>query len=94
MPRQDPSQAFAAQGIPNHPVGTLDELKSHNLPTRMFQSCSEPSNDATNAGCRLWHECTMSYKGLPVDEGGGPRAHCWERIKSPAQGGGNVRNCQ
>jgi hypothetical protein len=33
----------------------------------------------------------MSYKGLPASEGGGPRSHCWERIKSPAQGGGIVR---
>jgi hypothetical protein len=34
----------------------------------------------------------MSYKGLPSADGGGPRNHCWERIKSPAQGGGIVRN--
>lgn len=94
MARQNPADAFLAQGVPDHAVGTLDELKKHNLPTNMFHSCSEPSNDGTNKGCDEWYDCTMSYKGLPVAEGGGPRAHGWERVKSAAQGGGIVRNCQ
>jgi hypothetical protein len=34
----------------------------------------------------------MSYKGLPAAEGGGPRNHCWERIKDASNGGGIVRN--
>jgi hypothetical protein len=89
--RYDPVQGFIAQGVPPDPVGTLDELKAHNLPTKAFSSCSAPSNDGTSRGCRLWHECSMSYKGLPVAEGGGPRAHGWELIKGLGQGGGIVR---
>lgn len=94
MARQDPVQAFIAQGVSSEPVGALDELKAHNLPTRVFHSCSEPANDGSNKGCPHWYDCTMSYKGLDAKDGGGPRAHCWERIKSPAQGGGIVRNVQ
>lgn len=91
MPKYDPALAFAAQGVPVDPVGTLDELAAHKLPTRVFRSCSEQAHDGSSIGCPHWHECIMSYKGLPLAEGGGPRAHCWERIKSPAQGGGIVR---
>ena len=94
MPRQNPLEAFRAQGLPPNPVGTPDELAAHKMPTRIFKSCSEPSPDETNAGCPFWYECDMSYKGLPVAEGGGPRNHCWERIKSPENGGGIVRNVQ
>jgi len=86
--------AYKAQGIPDMPVGTLDEVLEHKLPTRVFPSCAEPSADETVKGCPLWYECTMSYKGLPAKEGGGPRNHCWERIKSGANGGGIVRNVQ
>ena len=89
--RYDPVQGYIAQGVPSTPVGTLDELKEHKLPTKAFSSCSEPSNDGSSKGCKHWYECTMSYKGLPVAEGGGPRAHCWEHIKGVAQGGGIVR---
>lgn len=92
MAGYDPNQGFAAQGVSPDPVGTLDELEAHKLPTKMFRSCSEPSFDGSVQGCPFWHECTMSYKGLSLAEGGGPRNHCWERIKSPAQGGGIVRN--
>jgi hypothetical protein len=91
VPSFDPVQGFAAQGVPRDPVGAPDELAAHKLPTKLFYSCSEPSHDGANIGCRHWFECTMSYKGLPASEGGGPRSHCWERIKSPAQGGGIVR---
>ena len=94
MPVFDPAMGFASQGLPRDPVGTTDELAAHKLPTKLFRSCSEPSHDGSNAGCPQWHECTMSYRGLPLAEGGGPRTHCWERIKSPAQGGGIVRNAQ
>lgn len=92
--RYDPIQGFIAQGVPENPVGTPDELKEHKLPTKVFRSCSEPANDGSNIGCPFWYECTMSYKGLDSSEGGGPRNHCWERIKSAAQGGGIVRNVQ
>lgn len=91
MPAKNPLEAFRAQGLPPNPVGTLDELAAHKLPTRVFKSCSEPSNDETNVGCPFWYECDMSYKGLPAKEGGGPRNHCWERIKSAENGGGIVR---
>lgn len=89
--RYDPVQGFIAQGVPTDPVGTLDELKAHNLPTKAFKSCSQPANDGSSAGCPHWYECSMSYKGLPVSEGGGPRAHGWELIKGVSQGGGIVR---
>jgi len=90
--RYDPAKGFIAQGVPDVPVGSLDELADHKLPTKVFKSCSEPSHDGSNVGCPYWFECTMSYKGLPVAEGGGPRNHCWERIKSDVQGGAIVRN--
>ena len=92
--RYDPAEAFKAQGVPGDPVGTSDELLAHKLPSKVFPSCSEPASDGSNVGCRLWYECTMSYRGLPADEGGGPRNHCWERIKKPENGGGIVRNVQ
>lgn len=94
MARQDPKKALAAQGLPEYPIGTLDELKDANLPPSMFPSCAEPQADGTVVGCRKWHDCDMSYKGLHSKDGGGPRNHCWERIKSAANGGGVVRNCQ
>jgi len=94
VPKYDPAEAFKAKGIPDHPVGIFDELMKHNLPTRVFQSCAEPSADGAIKGCPHWYDCTMSYKGLPVAEGGGPRNHCWERVKAPANGGGIVRNVQ
>jgi hypothetical protein len=89
--RYDPAIGFIAQGVPDNPVGTLDELKEHNLPTKVFRSCSAEANDGSSRGCKLFHECTMSYKDLPVAEGGGPRNHCWEHIKGPGQGGNVVR---
>jgi hypothetical protein len=91
---KDPKAAYAAQGLPQFPVGSLDELKEANLPPSMFPSCAEPQADGTVIGCQHWHECTMSYKGLPVEQGGGPRMHCWERIKGAEAGGGIVRNSQ
>ena len=91
MARYDPVQGFIAQGVPSNPVGTLDELKDHKLPTKLFKSCSEPANDGTNIGCPFWYECSMSYRGLPLSEGGGPRTHAWEYIKGAGQGGGIVR---
>ena len=94
MARNDPMAAYKAQGIPQNPVGALDELAAHKLPTRVFPSCAEPSYDETIKGCPCWSECTMSYKGLPVAEGGGPRHHAWERIMSAANGGGIARNVQ
>lgn len=92
--RNDPLQSFLAQGEQFYPVGTMDELQKHNLPARVFPSCAEPSFDGSVKGCPYWHDCTMSYRGLPSSEGGGPRAHCWERIKSAGNGGGIVRNAQ
>lgn len=94
MPAKNPLEAFRAQGLPPNPVGTLDELNAHKLPTRIFKACAEPSNDETIAGCPFWYDCDMSYKGLSAAEGGGPRNHCWERIKSAENGGGIVRNVQ
>ncbi len=94
MPRYEPETGFASQNIPDHPVGTLDELKAHGLPSRAFRSCSEPAFDGSSKGCQFWNICAMSYKGQPVEEGGGPRHHCWERIKAPENGGGIVRNVQ
>jgi hypothetical protein len=91
---KDPKAALAAQGLPEFPVGTLDELKAANLPPSMFPSCAEPQADGTVVGCPYWNECTMSYKGKPSEDGGGPRNHCWERIKSAEAGGGVVRNTQ
>lgn len=92
--RKDPLEAYRAQGIPDHPVGTLDEVIAHKLPTKVFGACYEESPDGTIRGCEQWAECTMSYKGLTAKEGGGPRNHCWERIKSAGNGGGIVRNVQ
>lgn len=96
MPRFDPvAKAYIAEGVPETPVGTLDELAAHKLPQNVFHSCSEPSPDGiSNKGCPLWYECSMSYKGLTAAEGGGPRNHCWERMKAPENGGGIVRNVQ
>ena len=97
MPNYDPvAKAYIAEGVPETPVGTLDELAAHKLPANVFHSCSEPSSDGglTNKGCTCWYNCTMSYKGLPVAQGGGPRAHCWERMKAAENGGGIVRNVQ
>jgi hypothetical protein len=92
--KYDPVKGYIADGIPDHPVGSVEELKSRNLPLKFFQSCSEPDINGTSAGCPFWHDCNMSYKGLPVVEGGGPRNHCWERMKAPENGGGIVRNVQ
>jgi len=95
--RYDPAQGFIAQGVPSDPVGTPDELDAHRLPKDVFLSCSEPSTEhgrKSNVGCPDWYDCTMSYRGLHSSEGGGPRSHCWERIKSAAQGGGIVRGAQ
>lgn len=97
MPRFDPvAKSYIAEGVPEHPIGTPDELAAHKLPAGVFHSCSEPSADGgiTNKGCPFWYECTMSYKGLTAAEGGGPRNHCWERMKAPENGGGIVRNVQ
>lgn len=97
MARFDPvAKAYIAEGVPETPIGTLDELAAHKLPANVFHSCSEPSPDGgiTNKGCNDWYNCTMSYKGLSVAEGGGPRNHCWERMKAPENGGGIVRNIQ
>jgi len=92
--RKDPLGAWKAQGIPPEPVGTVDELNAHKMPLRIFPSCAEPTADETVKGCDHWYECTMSYKGLPAAEGGGPRNHCWERIKQAGNGGGITRNVQ
>ena len=94
MPKYDPAKGYIADGVPDHPVGTLDEIQSRKMPAKFFGTCSEPDIDGRSAGCPLFHECTMSYKGLPAAEGGGPRNHCWERIKDAANGGGIVRNVQ
>lgn len=85
-------EAFIAQGQPYYPVGTLDELEAHKMPARIFPSCHEGSFDGSIKPCPLWESCTMSYKGLPVKEGGGPRNHCWEYLKNSINGGGVVRN--
>src|SRR5262245_14291106 len=76
------------------PVGAMDELASHRLSARIYPSCHEPSVDGNVKGCPLWDECTMSYKGRPSNEGGGPRNHCWELMKGEAEGGAVVRNSQ
>lgn len=89
--RYDPVKGFIAQGVPRTPIGTLDELKAHDLPTKVFHSCSAPTNDGSSLGCPFWGDCDMSYKGLSVEEGGGPRNHCWEHMKGPGQGGNIVR---
>lgn len=89
--RYEPNKGFIADGVPDYPVGTPDELQAHGLPAKVFQSCAEPDPDGNVAGCPCWHECAMSYKGLPSDKGGGPRAHCWELMKSAENGGGIVR---
>jgi hypothetical protein len=88
------AKAYIAEGTPQHPVGTLDELETHRLPKNVFYSCSEPSADGglTNKGCPVWYQCNMSYKGQTLAEGGGPRSHCWERMKAPENGAGIVRN--
>lgn len=92
MARQDPAKGFVTQEIPEHPVGTLDELKVKNLPARQFGACCEPAFDGSVRGCKLFATCDMSYKGLEAAEGGGPRNHAWQRVKSAANGGGIVRN--
>lgn len=97
MPSYDPvAKAYIAEGVSDFPVDTLDALEAHKLPKNVFGSCSEPSPDggATNRGCQFWHQCHMSYKGLTLAEGGGPRNHCWERMKAPENGGAIVRNIQ
>lgn len=85
--------AYLAQNRPQNPVGALDELEKHNLPARIFPSCAEPSFDGSIRGCDKFDECDRWYKGLPSTEGGGPRAHCWQHLKNPANGGGVVRSC-
>ena len=94
MAKYDPVKGYIADGVPDHPVGAVDELQERRLPMKFFQSCSEPDINGTSAGCPLWHDCNMSYKGVPSKDGGGPRNHCWERMKSPENGGGIVRNVQ
>ena len=91
MAYKDPKAALAAQGLPENPIGTLDELKAANLPPSMFPSCAEPQADGTVKGCQHWYACSMSYKGLPSAEGGGPRNHCLQILKSAEHGGGVVR---
>ncbi len=91
MHYKDPKAALAAQGLPEFPVGTLDELKAANLPPSMFPSCAEPQADGTVKGCEMWYACSMSYKGKHSSEGGGPRNHCEEVLKSAENGGGVVR---
>jgi hypothetical protein len=85
-------QALIDQNRPPYAVGTLDEIMEKKLPTRVFPACHEGSPDESIRPCPLFGRCDMSYKGLHSKEGGGPRNHCWERIKSAAQGGGIVRN--
>lgn len=97
MPSYDPvAKAYMAEGVSEFPVDTLDALEAHKLPKGVFRTCSQPSPDggATNKGCPLWYKCNMSYKGLPLAEGGGPRNHCWELMKAAENGGGIVRNVQ
>lgn len=89
---EDPKAALAAQGLPEFPIGTLDELKAANLPPSMFPSCAEPQMDGTVKGCQFWHGCFMSYKGLSAKDGGGPRNHCLQILKSAENGGGIVRS--
>lgn len=93
--RYDPrKKAAVPDNVPEMPVGTLDELEKHRLPANVWPSCHEPTMDGRVIGCPLWDICTMSYKGKSYEDGGGPRNHCWERVKSPAQGGAVVRNTQ
>ena len=66
-------QAYIAQGIPEHAVGTLDELQVAGMPAKVFHSCNEPAVDGSVRGCDQWYLCTMSYKGKTLAEGGGPR---------------------
>jgi hypothetical protein len=87
----DVSKLLQKSDVPEYPVGSLDELEAKKLPARVFPSCAEPAFDGSITGCPLYGICDMSYKGLPSTEGGGPRNHCWERIKSAANGGGIVR---
>lgn len=83
--------AWQEQNRPQFPVGTLDELKEKNLPAQIMPSCHERSFDGSVKGCPLYGICDMSYKGLTAAEGGGPRNHCWEHMKSDANGGGVAR---
>lgn len=92
MAYKDPKAALAAQGLPEFPIGTLDELKDANLPPSLFPSCAEPQADGTVKGCQMWYACSMSYKGLPSGDGGGPRNHCLQILKSAENGGGVVRS--
>lgn len=85
-------EALLAQNMPQNAVGTLDEVMEKKLPTRIFPSCHEGSPDGSIRPCPLFEICDMSYKGLTLAEGGGPRNHAWERMKSPKNGGGIVTN--
>lgn len=91
MPKYDPKRGFIAQGVPEWPMGTVDELEDSRLPVDVFPSCHEQAEHRGIKGCPCAHLCTMSYKGKTLAEGGGPRNHGWEHIKSAAQGGNVVR---
>lgn len=44
------------------PVGSLQELKDLEVPTRNIASCSEPEGNK-NAGCPVWKYCDRAYRG-------------------------------
>lgn len=90
--RQDPKQALIAQGVPQFPLGTLDEMEAANLPIELIPCCHNQSTVRGIKGCPVADLCTMSYKGKSLAEGGGPRNHAWERIYSATNGGAIVRN--
>lgn len=87
----DPKRGFIAQGVPENPIGTVDELEALRMPVDVFPSCAPESIHRGVKGCPCEHLCTMDYKGKSFAEGGGPRNHGWENIKSAGQGGNVVR---
>lgn len=63
--------------VPSHPVGAKDEVESLGLNSAVFSTCSRPQQ-GINRGCLNYFNCPMSYKGLGIGEGGGPRRHAYE----------------
>lgn len=94
MARFDPKLGYLATGVPDNAVGTLDELEEARLPVELFPSCSAGSTARGIRGCQFEDRCTMSYRGMKVEDGGGPRNHGWEHIKGPVEGGAIVRSVQ
>lgn len=65
------------ENLPSMPIGAKDEAESFGLDPAVYPTCSRPQ-PGVNRGCPHYFMCPMSYKGKPLEDGGGPRRHAFE----------------